>query len=230
METKRNEAKAQMANEKSRKRSYQRAHKDKYPVVSLITEIPEELAMPWSSRFALEGDASFGQSYLIFQDNTPGFEMAIFTSLDNLQQLHRLTHWVLDGNFKYQPKGLQQLYTIHGFIKTPTGQKEAKTLVATVMNTRTREMYKRLFGFVRKIVALCMLSPDHIAKALELVCIVLGDLDGNEECACRDPAHPALPLGTETKLDMLRFYFEKLVFSPYLTYGTMTYLGREKEL
>uniref|UniRef100_A0A914XM61 Uncharacterized protein n=1 Tax=Plectus sambesii TaxID=2011161 RepID=A0A914XM61_9BILA len=253
-EVERNEAKAQMANEKSRKRSYQRARKEKYPVVGSIAEIPEVLAMPWSSRFALEGNASFGQTCLIYQDETPGFEMAVFASPDNLQQLHQSAHWVSDENFKYQPKGLQQLYTIHGFVEMPTGQKEAKTLVTAMMKTRTREMYERLFGvvhsqlqerfgsvgrmaeggrghfdfepaaigafkavfgpdltniFVRKMVALCMLPPDYIAKAFELVCTVPEDLDGNEECPCRDPTHPALALGTAAKLETLRSYFEK---------------------
>uniref|UniRef100_A0A914XH75 Integrase zinc-binding domain-containing protein n=1 Tax=Plectus sambesii TaxID=2011161 RepID=A0A914XH75_9BILA len=63
----RNEAKDRMANEKSWKRGYQRARKDKYPVVASIAEIPDELAMRWSSRFALEGDASYGQTYRVAQ-------------------------------------------------------------------------------------------------------------------------------------------------------------------
>uniref|UniRef100_A0A914WJM4 Integrase zinc-binding domain-containing protein n=1 Tax=Plectus sambesii TaxID=2011161 RepID=A0A914WJM4_9BILA len=250
----RNEANAQMANEKSRKRSYQRARKDKYPIVNSIAEIPEVLAMPWSSRFAMEGDASFGQTYLIYQDDTPGFKMAVFASPDNLQKLHRSAHWVLNGNFKYQPKGMQQLYTIHGFVETPNGRKEAKTLIAAIMKTRTREMYERLFGvvraqlqerfgsvgrvakggrahfdfelaalgafeavfgpdlnstFFRKMVALCMLPSDYILKAFELVCVVPSNLDGNENCECRDTPHPPLLLGTEGKLEGLRAYFEK---------------------
>uniref|UniRef100_A0A914XPU5 Uncharacterized protein n=1 Tax=Plectus sambesii TaxID=2011161 RepID=A0A914XPU5_9BILA len=45
-----------------------------------VAEIPNELAMPWSSRLAQEGDASFGQGYLIYQDDTPDFEMAVFAS------------------------------------------------------------------------------------------------------------------------------------------------------
>uniref|UniRef100_A0A914VPY9 Uncharacterized protein n=1 Tax=Plectus sambesii TaxID=2011161 RepID=A0A914VPY9_9BILA len=130
-------------------RGYQHARKHKYPVVTLVAEIPEVLAMPWSSRFALEGDASFGQTYLIYQDDTPGFEMAVFASPDNLEKLHRSAHRVSDGNFKCRPKDMQQLYTVHGFVETPTSQKEAKTLVAAIMKTRTREMYERLFGVVR---------------------------------------------------------------------------------
>uniref|UniRef100_A0A914WDD4 Uncharacterized protein n=1 Tax=Plectus sambesii TaxID=2011161 RepID=A0A914WDD4_9BILA len=122
-----------MVNENSRKRSYQRARKDKYLVVTSIAEIPEELAMPWSSRFALEGDASFGQIYLICQDDVPGFEMAVFTSPDNLHSLHQSAHWVSDGNFKYQPKGMQQL---------------RPKLVTAIMKTRTRELNERLFGVV----------------------------------------------------------------------------------
>uniref|UniRef100_A0A914WM51 Uncharacterized protein n=1 Tax=Plectus sambesii TaxID=2011161 RepID=A0A914WM51_9BILA len=108
-ELERNEAKDRMANERSRKRGYQRARKDKYPVVNSIAEIPEVMTMLWSSRFALEGDASFGQTYFIYQDDTPGFEMAVFASPDNLEKLHRSAHWVSDGNFKYRPKDMQQL-------------------------------------------------------------------------------------------------------------------------
>uniref|UniRef100_A0A914UZN6 MULE transposase domain-containing protein n=1 Tax=Plectus sambesii TaxID=2011161 RepID=A0A914UZN6_9BILA len=44
--------------------------------------------------------------------------------------------------------------------------------------------------FVRKMVALCMLSTDHILKAFELVCVVPSDLDGSENCECRDTPHP----------------------------------------
>uniref|UniRef100_A0A914XDD9 Integrase zinc-binding domain-containing protein n=1 Tax=Plectus sambesii TaxID=2011161 RepID=A0A914XDD9_9BILA len=65
---------------------------------------------------------------------------------NNLEKLHRSAHWVPEGNFKYWPKDMQQLYMIHGFVKTPTGQKEAITLVTAIMKTRTREMYERLFG------------------------------------------------------------------------------------
>uniref|UniRef100_A0A914XFB3 MULE transposase domain-containing protein n=1 Tax=Plectus sambesii TaxID=2011161 RepID=A0A914XFB3_9BILA len=283
-EIERNEAKDWMANERSRKRGYQRARKDKYPVVASIAEIPNELTMPWSSRFALEGDASYGHTYLIFQDDTPGHEMAVFASPDNLEKLHRSAHWVSDGNFKYRPKDMQQLYTVHSFVETPAGQKEAKILVAAIMKTRTREVYERLFGvihaqlmerfrtvgrmaeggrahfdfepaaigafesvfgadlssvcllhyanyvnkklrdlglsttyqecwtvnqFVRKLVALCMLPANYVLKAFELVCIVPSDLDGNENCECRDTPHPPLLLGTEGKLEGLRAYFEK---------------------
>uniref|UniRef100_A0A914XKZ8 MULE transposase domain-containing protein n=1 Tax=Plectus sambesii TaxID=2011161 RepID=A0A914XKZ8_9BILA len=268
-EVERNEARDRMANERTRKRGYQRARKDKYPTVASVAEIPNELAMPWSSRFAQEGDASFGQSYLIYQDDTPDFEMAVFASPGNIDSLHRSAHWVLDGNFKYRPAGMQQLYSIHGFVQAANGEYEAKTLVAAIMKSRTAEMYERMFGvvraqlverfgpigamgaggrahfdfepaavgafeavfgpnltnmclfhytncvnkkiqglglsttyqecrfvnrFVRKMVALCMLNVDHVLKAFKLVCTVPSELDGNEECPCRDTPHPALPL------------------------------------
>uniref|UniRef100_A0A914WYZ0 Uncharacterized protein n=1 Tax=Plectus sambesii TaxID=2011161 RepID=A0A914WYZ0_9BILA len=143
-----NKARDRMANELTRKRGYQRARKDKYPTVASVAEIPNELAMPWSSRFAQEGDASFGQSYLIYQDDTPDFEMAVFASPGNIDSLHRSTHWVLDGNSKYRPAGMQQLYSIHGFVQAANGEYEAKTLVAAIMKSRTREMYEQLFGLV----------------------------------------------------------------------------------
>jgi hypothetical protein len=79
-ETERNEAKARLANESSRKRGYQRARKDKYPEVASIAEIPRDLAVPWASRFAIEGDESYGHQYLLYEDDTPGFRMAIFAS------------------------------------------------------------------------------------------------------------------------------------------------------
>uniref|UniRef100_A0A914WU39 MULE transposase domain-containing protein n=1 Tax=Plectus sambesii TaxID=2011161 RepID=A0A914WU39_9BILA len=244
-EVERNEARDQMANERTRKRGYQRARKDKYR------------QLPRSRRFRMR----------------------------NIDSLHRSAHWVLDGNFKYRPAGMQQLYSIHGFVQAANGEYEAKTLVAAIMKSRTAKMYERMFGvvraqlierfghigamgaggrahfdfepaaltafeavfgpnltnmclfhytncvnkkiqglglsttyqecrfinrFVRKMVALCMLNVDHVLKAFKLVCTVPLELDGNEECPCRDIPHAPLPLGTEDKLGDLRAYFEKL--------------------
>uniref|UniRef100_A0A914UNM6 Uncharacterized protein n=1 Tax=Plectus sambesii TaxID=2011161 RepID=A0A914UNM6_9BILA len=143
MEVEHNEARDKMANERTRKRGYQRARKDKYPTVALVAEILNELAMPWSSCFAQEGDASFRQGYLIYQDDTPDFEMAVFASPGNIDSLHRSAHWVLDGNFKYRPAGMQQLYSIHGFVQAANGEYEAKTLVAAIMKSRTAKMVVR---------------------------------------------------------------------------------------
>uniref|UniRef100_A0A914X5W3 MULE transposase domain-containing protein n=1 Tax=Plectus sambesii TaxID=2011161 RepID=A0A914X5W3_9BILA len=44
--------------------------------------------------------------------------------------------------------------------------------------------------FVCKMVALCMLNVDHMLKAFELVCTVPSELDGNQECPCRDTPTP----------------------------------------
>uniref|UniRef100_A0A914UJ40 Uncharacterized protein n=1 Tax=Plectus sambesii TaxID=2011161 RepID=A0A914UJ40_9BILA len=176
-----NEARDHMANELTQKQGYQRACKDKYPTVALVAEIPNELAMPWSSRFAQEGDASSGQSYLIYQDDTPDFKMAVFASPG-----------------LYAPSSLSGLATL-----VQWAQEDAPIL------TLNRPPWAPLRQFVRKMVALCMLSVDHVLKAFKLVCTVPLELDGNEECPCRDTPHAPLPLGMEDKLSSLRAYFEK---------------------
>jgi hypothetical protein len=65
------------------------------------------------------------------------------------------------------------------------------------------------------MVALCMLDVDYVQKAFDLICFVPGNLDGNENCNCCEPAHGVLPLGTENKLSELHAYFERLVYFLY---------------
>jgi hypothetical protein len=68
--------------------------------------------------------------------------------IDNLEKLHQSMHWISDGNYKYRPVGMQQMYSIHGFVESASGKKEAKTLVVAIMDSGSREMFERLFGSV----------------------------------------------------------------------------------
>lgn len=80
-----------------------------------------------------------------FKDIKEGDErIFLFTTGENLKQLHSSKFWIMDGTFKTVPTIFRQMYTIHANIGSASNVRLVP-LVYALMSSKAEELYKSLF-------------------------------------------------------------------------------------